>query len=69
MVLAIVLIADPSGWLVGHAGLQLADKLAGGKAALWCVCMVSLSTLLAFFAGRLAASWRRAEFVRRQAGL
>jgi len=69
MGLAIVLIADPGGWLVGRDGLQLADKLAGGKAALWCLCMVSLSTILAFFAGRLSFQWRRAEMVRRRAGL
>src|SRR5262245_58983280 len=69
MALAVVLVADPGGWLVGNAGLQLADKLSGGKAALWCLCMVSVSTLLAFFAGQLAASWRRAGIIRRQAGL
>jgi hypothetical protein len=69
MALAVVLIADPGGWLLGSAGLQLADRLAGGKAALWCVCMISLSTLIAFFAGRLAASWRRSEIVRGHAGL
>jgi len=69
MGLAIVLIANPSGWLAGSGGLQLADKLTGGKAALWCLCMVSLSSILAFFAGRLSIRWQRAEIVRRQAGL
>src|SRR6478672_7118550 len=55
MALAIVLIADPSGWLIGPGGVQLADKLGGGKAALWCLCMVSVSATLAFFAGRLSS--------------
>lgn len=69
MGLAIVLIADPAGRLIGPGGLQLTDKLAGGRAALWCLCMVSLSAVLAFFAGRLSAHWQRAESVRRTAGL
>jgi len=69
MGLAIVLIADPGGWLIGPDGLQLADKLPGGKAALWCLCMVSLSAILAFFAGRLSSQWQRADLVRRGAGL
>jgi hypothetical protein len=69
MVLAVVVLSDPGGGLVGNRGLQFANKLADGRAALWCLCMISLSTLIAFFAGRLAVSWRRAEIVRRQAGL
>jgi hypothetical protein len=46
--------------------LQLADKLAGNKAALWCLAMVSVSTILAFFAGRLSARWHKAELLTRQ---
>ena len=64
-----VLVSGPGSWMVGPTGLQLADQVAGGKAALWCVAMVSLSTVLAFFAGRLARQWRRAELIVRQAGL
>jgi hypothetical protein len=68
MALGLVLVASPSGWLVGPEGLQLADKLTGGKAALWCLCMVSMLTILAFFAGRLCLQWQRAEAVLRRAG-
>jgi hypothetical protein len=60
-VLGMVLISDGDGFLVGPSGLQLADKLAGGKAALWCLCMVSVATILAFFAGRMSVRWRQAE--------
>ena len=76
--------ALPGGDLRGRAGpradfervgprrqlaLQLADKLAGGKAVLWCLCMVSVSTILAFFAGRLSARWHKTEMFIRQTGL
>ncbi|MDX1947092.1 MAG: hypothetical protein SFU86_16960 [Pirellulaceae bacterium] len=67
--LGLVLISGADGWIVGEHGLQLADKLAGGKAALWCLCMVSVSTILAFFAGRLSVRWRRAEMMLREAGV
>lgn len=69
MTLGVVLTADAEDWLVGPQGLQLADKLAGGRAALWCLAMVSVSTILAFFAGRLSVQWRRAELVLRRAGM
>jgi len=65
--LAMVLLADPRGWIAGGGGLQFADKLPGGKAALWCLCLVSTSTILAFLAARLSARWRRAEIVFRRA--
>jgi hypothetical protein len=65
--LGMVLISREDGWLV--AGLDLADKLAGGKAALWCLCMVSVSTMLAFFAGRLSVRWHKAEMLLRSAGV
>lgn len=64
-VLGLVLVSSADAFLIGSQGLQLADKLAGGKAALWCLCMVSLSTLLAFFAGRLSVGWQRAEMLLR----
>jgi hypothetical protein len=67
--LAVVLIIEPSGWIGGPGGLQLADKLVGGKAALWCLCMLSLSAILAFLAGRQSIRWRQTEIVRRRAGL
>jgi hypothetical protein len=66
--LGLVLISEADGFLVGPHGLQLADKLAGGQAALWCLCMVSIATILAFFAGRMSVQWRRAERMLRIAG-
>jgi hypothetical protein len=60
-VLGIVLMSAPDGVLVGPHGLQLTDKLAGGKAALWCVAMVALLVMLALAAGKLCLSWQRAE--------
>jgi hypothetical protein len=65
--LALVLFADPRGWLAGRGGLEFADKLAGGKAALWCLCLVSLSTSLAYFAARLSMRWEQAELLSRGA--
>jgi hypothetical protein len=67
LTLGVILINGASGVLLVDIGFQPTDKLAGGKAALWCVCMVSLWTLLAFFAGKLALGWRRAELLQRQA--
>jgi hypothetical protein len=67
-VLGLVLISQADGFLVGPHGLQLADKLAGGQAALWCLCMVSLATILAFFAGRMSVQWHKAERMLRVAG-
>ena len=64
-VLGLGLLSPADGFLVGEYGLQLADKLAGGKAALWCLCMVSLSTILAFFAGRLSTRWHKTELLLR----
>lgn len=66
-VLGLVLLSDETGIVV--AALQLSDKLAGGKAVLWCLSMVSISTILAFFAGRLSARWHRMEGTLRGAGL
>jgi hypothetical protein len=61
-VLGIVLMSAPDGVLVGPHGLQLADKLAGGKAALWCVAMVALLVMLALSTG----SARRGRAARRR---
>jgi len=69
MALGLILISGTGGALLGQQGLQLADKAAGGKAALWCICIVSLSTMLAFFAGRLSFAWRRAERLARRTSL
>lgn len=66
-VLGLVLLSREEGLVV--TALQLSDKLAGGKAVLWCLSMVSLSTILAFFAGRLSARWHKMEATLRGAGL
>ena len=66
-VLGLLLISPEDGVVV--RGLDLAHKLAGGKAALWCLCMVSLSTILAFFSGRLSVRWYKAEMLLRSAGV
>jgi hypothetical protein len=66
-VLGLVLLTSEHGLVV--TALQLSDKLAGGKAVLWCLSMVSVSTILAFFAGRLSTRWHRMEGTLRGAGL
>ncbi|MFN0018716.1 MAG: hypothetical protein ACKVP0_10690 [Pirellulaceae bacterium] len=65
MALGLTIISGEDGWLVRF--LQLSDKVAGGKAALWCLCMMSVMTLLAFFAGRISVRWRQTEAVLREA--
>jgi hypothetical protein len=65
MALGLTIISGEDGWMVRF--LQLHDKVAGGKAALWCLCMMSVMTLLAFFAGRISVRWRQAEAVLREA--
>jgi hypothetical protein len=69
MSLGLIILASPTGWLLGSEGLQLADRLAGGKAALWCLSMIGISTMLAYFSGRLARHWHRTELTLRRAGL
>jgi hypothetical protein len=64
MVLALLLTASPTGWLLGPSGLQLSDHVADGKAALWCLCLVSLTMTIAFFAGRMSSQLQRAERLR-----
>lgn len=65
MALGLTIISGEEGWLVSF--LQLSDKVGGGKAALWCLCMMSVMTLLAFFAGRISVRWRQTEAVLREA--
>src|SRR4029078_4079354 len=69
MALGLILISSAGGTLLGHHGLQLTDRLAGGKSALWCICIVSLSTILAFLEGRLSFAWRRADLMVRRTSL
>jgi hypothetical protein len=63
LTLGVILINGARGVPLADVGFQLAGSVTAGKAVLWCVCMVSLWTLMAFFAGRLALGWRRAETV------
>ena len=65
MALGLTVISGKDGSLVHF--LQLSEQVAGGKAPLWCLCMMSVMTLLAFFAGRLSVRWRQAEAVMREA--
>jgi len=67
MGLAIAVVANADGWVAGNSGLQLGDELPGGRAALWCLCMVSVCTILAFFAGRLGFRWWHVEMLKRRA--
>jgi hypothetical protein len=69
MSLSLVLLASPTGWLLGPRGLQISDRLAGGQAALWCLSMIGISTMLAYFSGRLTRHWQRTELALRRAGL
>jgi hypothetical protein len=66
MVFGLTLITSTDGALVG--ALQLHDKVAGGQAALWCLCMASVFTLLAFFAGRISVRWHRTEMLLHRVG-
>jgi hypothetical protein len=42
-------------------GLDLAEVLPTGRAAIWCLCMTSIMASLAFFVGRMSFRWRQAE--------
>lgn len=64
MALGLTIVSGENGWVVQF--LHLSDKVTGGKAALWCLCMISITTLLAFFAGRMSVRWHRAEEMLRQ---
>jgi hypothetical protein len=39
--------------------LELGDMLPGGQATVWCLAMLSLYSLLAYFSGRISFRWRR----------
>ena len=65
MALGLTVISGKDGSLVHF--LQLSEQIAAGRAPLWCLCMMSVMTLLAFFAGRISVRWRQAETVLREA--
>jgi hypothetical protein len=56
--LAIILLANPHGWILGERGLQLTDALEGGRAALVCLSLICLCAILALFAARQSMQWR-----------
>jgi hypothetical protein len=39
--------------------LELGDMLPGGQAAIWCLTMLCIYSLLAYFSGRISFRWRR----------
>ena len=39
--------------------LDLGDHLRDGKARLWCMCMLILTSLLTYFCGRVCVRWHR----------
>jgi hypothetical protein len=57
-VLAVVLLANPHGWILGQRGLQLTAAVQGGKAALVCLSLICLCAILALFAARMSTSIR-----------
>jgi len=59
MMLGVILVAGQESQLM--TALQLQDRLIGNKAQLWCLCMIAVYTVLAFFAGRACTFWHRRE--------
>ena len=40
--------------------LDLADRLRGGQATMWCLIMMSLTSLLSYLSSRVASRWQKA---------
>lgn len=59
MVLAIAMLAGADSELI--QSLDLADKIQGNKAAGWSFILASLSSLLAYFGGRLSVRWHQTD--------
>ena len=57
--LGITLIAGAESSLV--RGLDLGEVVPTGRAAMWCLCMTTILSTLAFFAGRSSFRWKAAE--------
>jgi hypothetical protein len=64
--LAVILLADPHGWILGERGLQLTIALAGGKAALVCLTLICLCAILALFSARRSGQLRALEVQQRR---
>lgn len=58
MFLGIVLLAKDDNLIIRH--LDLANTVYGNKAAGWCLIMLSISSLLAYFSGRISVRWHHA---------
>jgi hypothetical protein len=56
MLLGLLLLADHQSQVVRF--LELTDARAGYKATGWCLIMLSICSLLAYFSGRIGARWR-----------
>lgn len=67
LLLGLFLMASPSGWWAGPSGWQLGARLANGQAVWWCLCLASISAVLAFFGGRLSWQWHRTDELLRRA--
>jgi hypothetical protein len=57
LILGALLARNPEGTFVRM--LDLSDDLVGGRAATWCLVMLTVTGLLAVGTGRLATTWRR----------
>jgi hypothetical protein len=58
MLLGLLMLADNQSQVVQF--LELADARAGHKATGWCLIMLSICSLLAYFCGRTGARWHHA---------
>jgi hypothetical protein len=56
VLLGVTLVAGPGSSVV--VLLDLADQLAGGRAAGWCFIMLCITSLISYFCGRVSVRWR-----------
>jgi hypothetical protein len=58
MLLGNLLLAERQGQLIRL--LELSGRVSQNQAALWCLILLSISILLAYFSGRVSSHWCRA---------
>ncbi len=58
MLLGLLLLADRQSQVIRF--LELTDARAGHKATGWCLIMLSICSLLAYFSGRISSRWQHA---------
>ncbi len=58
MLLGLLLLANGQSQVIRF--LELTDQAAGNHATGWCLIMLSISILLAYFSGRIGTAWHRA---------